>query len=174
MAGIKQWLGQAARFPLSSSLSPQCPAQRSETTEGPPARVVAAGPPAFLCVTAIVICKCDLQSNGWDGRDRLRDFFLSRWAPGGSVRYCHCDLQSNHWNRLRDFFSLSPQCPAQCSETAKGPPARVVAAGPPAVLYVIAIMICKAMRPGWVHIVSVHYCHCDFHSIGSCRFGVAL
>ena len=70
--------------------------------------MVAAGPPAVLCVTAIVICK----------------------AMAGTG----CGISS-----------LSPQCPGQCSETADGPPARVVAARPPAVLCVTAIVIGKAM-----------------------------
>ena len=54
---------------------------------------------------------------------------------------------ARHANRLlRRAWSplgarLSPQCPAQCSETAEGAAARVVAAGGPA----LAIVICKAM-----------------------------
>ena len=78
----------------------QWQAQYPETAEGAAARVVAAGPPPVLCVTAIVICKAVAGTvprdcrRGCGARGR-------RWAPGGSVRYCHCDLQSNGCDRLR-------------------------------------------------------------------------
>ena len=56
--------------PLGPPRSLQWQAQYPEPPEGAAARVVAAGPPAVLCVTAIVICKamvvtgCESHCNG--------------------------------------------------------------------------------------------------------------
>ena len=78
-----------------------------------------------------------------------------RWAPCSSVRYCHCDLQSNAVSRDcrracgargRCWAPRSLQWQAQYPEPPEGTAARVVAAGPPAVLCVTAIGICKAMQ----------------------------
>ena len=85
-------------------LSPQCP----ETAEGPAARVVAAGP-ALSAVSRDCRRAC-----GARGR---------RWA--GSLRSVQ-RLQKGPWRAWSPLGRLSPQCP----ETAEGPAARVVAAGP--------------------------------------------
>ena len=78
-----------------------------------------------------------------------------RWAPCGSVRYCHWDLQSNAVSRDcrracgargRRWAPRSLQWQAQYPEPPEGTAARVVAAGPPAVLCATAIGICKAMQ----------------------------
>ena len=59
-----------ALSPLGPPRSLQWQAQYPEPPEGAAARVVAAGPPAVLCVTAIVICKamvvtgCESHCNG--------------------------------------------------------------------------------------------------------------
>ena len=85
-------------------LSPQCP----ETAEGPAARVVAAGP-ALSAVSRDCRRACGARGRRWAGSlhsvQRLHEGLRRAWSPLGR---------------------LSPQCP----ETAEGPAARVVAAGP--------------------------------------------
>ena len=85
-------------------LSPQCP----ETAEGPAARVVAAGP-ALSTVSRDCRRACGARGRRWAGSlrsvQRLQKGLRRAWSPLGR---------------------LSPQCP----ETAEGPVARVVAAGP--------------------------------------------
>ena len=145
--------------------SPQC----LETAEGPAARVVAAGPLALcsgrrstqslqkglprawlvlgpsLFAVAGAVPGASRRDCGARGR---------RWAPCGSARYCHWDLQSNAVSRDcrracgargRWWAPRSLQWQAQDPEPPEGTAARVVAAGPPAVLCVTAIVICKAM-----------------------------
>ena len=116
---------------------------RFSPEEGAAARVVAAGGPALSAVSRD--CR-----RGCGARGR-------RWGPGSlrSVRRSVQRLQKG----LRRAWSplgarLSPQCPAQCPETAEGAAARVVAAGG----------LCGSVR----------YCHCDLQSNGCDRLRIAL
>ena len=123
----RRWAGSLC----SGRLSPQCP----ETAEGPAARVVAAGP-ALSAVSRDCKRACSVQRlqkglrRALGGSPVSRDCRRAcgargrRWA--GSLR----SVQRLQQKGLRRAWSplgrLSPQCP----ETAEGPAARVVAAGP--------------------------------------------
>ena len=201
--------------PLGARLSPQCPAQCSDTAEGAAARVVAAGGPAL----AIVICKamvvtgCESHCHGC-GQD-VRALCLCTTAIvisivlvlAGSESQCKCcekDVCEVCLCTGAIVICRTSVCAACESPSA----ARVVAAGCPALSAVSGAVFrdcrrgCGArgrrwgpgsrhcdlqsngcdrlrialswLRPGCARTVSVHYCHCDFHSIGSCRFGVAV
>ena len=89
-----------ALSPLGARLSPQWPAQSPETAEGAAARVVAAGGPALSTVAGAVSRDC-------------------RRGCGARCRRSLSPLGAR----------LSPQWPAQSSETAEGAAARVVVAG---------------------------------------------
>ena len=173
-----------ALSPLGPPRSLQWQAQYPEPPEGAAARVVAAGPPAVLCVTAIVICNamvvtgCESHCNGC-GQD-VRTLCLCTTAIvisivlvlAGSESHCKCckkdvcGARCRRWAPLalcsgrrstqslqkglrRALSPLGPprslQWQAQYPEPPEGAAARVVAAGPPAVLCVTAIVICKAM-----------------------------
>ena len=201
--------------PLGARLSPQCPAQCSETAEGAAARVVAAGGPAL----AIVICKamvvtgCESHCHGC-GQD-VRALCLCTTAIVISIvlvlagsesqcKWCEKDVCEVCLCTGAIVICRTSVCAACESPSA----ARVVAAGCPALSAVSGAVFrdcrrgCGArgrrwgpgsrhcdlqsngcdrlrialswLRPGCACTVSVHYCHCDFHSIGSCRFGVAV
>ena len=143
----------------------QWQAQYPEAPEGAAARVVAAGPPAVLCVTAIVICKamvvtgCESHCNGC-GQD-VRTLCLCTTAIVISIvsltpalsavsRDCRraCGARGRRW------APRSLQWQAQYPEPPEGAAARVVAAGPP----------CGSVR----------YCHCDLQSNGCDRLRIAL
>ena len=173
-----------ALSPLGPPRSLQWQAQYPEPPEGAAARVVAAGPPAVLCVTAIVICNamvvtgCESHCNGC-GQD-VRTLCLCTTAIlisivlvlAGSESHCKCcekdvcGARRRRWAPLalcsgrrstqslqkglrRALSPLGPprslQWQAQYPEPPEGAAAHVVAAGPPAVLCVTAIVICKAM-----------------------------
>ena len=180
--------------PLGARLSPQCPAQcpeTAETAEGAAARVVAAGGPALSAVSGAVSRDC---RRGCGARGR-------RWGPG-SLRSGRRSVQRLQ-KGLRRAWSplgarLSPQCPAQCPETAEGPAARVVAAGGPALSAVSGAVSrdcrracgargrrcgqCPETAEGAAASVvaaggpcgSVRYCHCDLQSNGCDRLRIAL
>ena len=201
--------------PLGARLSPQCPAQCSETAEGAAARVVAAGGPAL----AIVICKamvvtgCESHCHGC-GQD-VRALCLCTTAIVISIvlvlagsesqcKWCEKDVCEVCLCTGANVICRTSVCAACESPSA----ARVVAAGCPALSAVSGAVFrdcrrgCGArgrrwgpgsrhcdlqsngcdrlrialswLRPGCACTVSVPYCHCDFHSIGSCRFGVAV
>ena len=124
-----------------------------------------------------------------------------RWGPG-SLRSGRRSVQRLQ-KGLRRAWSplgarLSPQCPAQCPETAEGPAARVVAAGGPALSAVSGAVsrdcrrACGARGRRWgqcpetaegaaARVVaaggpcgSVRYCHCDLQSNGCDRLRIAL
>ena len=166
----------------------QWQAQYPEPPEGTAARVVAAGPPAVLCVTAIVICKamdvtgCEWHCNGCGTRSHHS--LTHSITDSGSLRSVQRlqkglrrSVERLQKGLRRAWSPLGPPLSPQYPEPPEGAAARAVAAGPPAVLCVTAIVIWKAMvvtGQGCAHTVSVHYCHCDFHSVGSRRFGIAL
>ena len=118
--------------------------------EGAAARVVAAGGPALSAVSGAVFRDC---RRGCGARGR-------RWGPG-SLRSVRRSVQRLQKGLRRAWSPL----------------------GAPAVLCVTAIVICKAMVVTGCEshcngcgkdVRTVHYCHCDFHSIGSRRFGITL
>ena len=125
-------------------LSPQCPAQCSETAEGPPARVVAAGGPALSAVSRDCRRASGARGRRWgsgslrSGRRRVQRLQGRacgargrRWGPG-SLAQCSETAEGAAARVVAAGGRLSPQCPAQCSETAEGAAARAVAAGGPA------------------------------------------
>ena len=173
------------------ALSPLSHSQHPERSEGPAARVVAAGPPVVaagppsLSAVAGAVARASRRGCGAHCRRRapltlckgrrstqsLQKGLLRalsplgpprslqwqaqsaprasrrgcgarcRRAPCGSVRDCHCDLQSNcHC----DFHSSIDSCRFAKRMFA----ARVVAAGPPAALCVVAILICFERASG--------------------------
>ena len=110
-----------------------CKGRRSTQSlqKGASARVVAAGPPRSLQWQAQSVPRASRRGCG----------ARCRRAPCGSVRDCHCDLQSNcHC----DFHSSIDSCRFAKRMFA----ARVVAAGPPAALCVVAILICFERASG--------------------------
>ena len=168
-----------ALSPLGPPRSLQWQAHYPEPPEGAAARVVAAGPPAVLCVTAIVICNamvvtgCESHCNGC-GQDLCTTAIVISivLVLAGSESHCKCcekdvcGARCRRWAPLalcsgrrstqslqkglrRALSPLGPprslQWQAQYPEPPEGAAARVVAAGPPAVLCATAIVICKAM-----------------------------
>ena len=164
----------------SSGRRPQCP----ETAEGAAARVVAAGGPALSAVADAVSRDCrrvtaarivmvaaggPALSAGARLSPQSRDCRRGcgargrRWGPG-SLRSGRRSLQRLQKGLRRAWSPL----------------------GAPTILRITAIVICKALvvtgceshcngcGKNVAHPVSVHYCHCGFHSIGSRRFGIAL
>ena len=127
-----------ALSPLGPPLSLQWQAQYPEPPEGAAARVVAAGPPSLSAVAGAVP---KASRRGCGARCR-------RWAP---LALCsgRRSTQSLQKGLRRALSPLGPprslQWQAQYPEPPEGAAARVVAAGPPAVLCVTAILICKAM-----------------------------
>ena len=132
--------GAAARVVAAGppSLSLQWQAQYPEPPEGAAARVVAAGPPSLSAVAGAVP---RASRRGCGARCR-------RWAP---LALCsgRRSTQSLQKGLRRALSPLGPprslKWQAQYPEPPEGSAARVVAAGPPAVLCVTAIVICKAM-----------------------------
>ena len=146
--------------PLGARLS-------SETAEGPPARVVAAGGPALSAVFRD--CR---RASGARGR---------RWGPG-SLRSVQ-RLQKGAAARVvaAGGPALSAVSGAVFRDCRRGCGARGRRWGPGSRHCDLHGNGCDRLRialswlrPGCACTVSVHYCHCDFHSIGSCRFGVAV
>ena len=135
-------------------LSPQCP----ETAAGPAAQKAAV---SRDCRRA-----CGARGRRWAGS--LRSVQSCRRACGADRRSVQ-RLQKGLRRVWSPLGRLSPQCP----ETAEGSAARVVAAGP--ALSAVSRdcrRACGARGRRWAPGGSVR--DCDFHSIGSCRCGVAL
>ena len=149
--------------PLGARLSPQCPAQCSETAEGAAARVVAAGGPAL----AIVICKamvvtgCESHCHGC-GQD-VRALCLCTTAIVISIVLVLAGSESQCKRCEKDVCEV-----CLCTGAIVICRTSVCAAGESPCKCCIEVEYPSACT------VSVHYCHCDFHSIGSCRFGVAV
>ena len=116
--------------------------------------------PAVLCVTAIVICKamavtgCEAHCNGCGTRSHhsLTHSLTHSITDSGSLRSVQRlqkglrrSVQRLQKGLRRAWSPLGPPLSPQYPEPPEGAAARVVAAGPLAVLCVTAIVICKAM-----------------------------
>ena len=140
--------------------------QYPEPPDGAAARVVAAGPPAVLRVTAIVICKamvvtgCESHCNGCGQDVRTR---------------CLCTTAI-----VISIVSLTPALSAVSRDCRRACGARGRRWAPRS-LSAVAGAVPRASRRGcgargrrWAPCGSVRYCHCDLQSNGCDRLRIAL
>ena len=143
----------------------QWQAQYPEPPEGAAARVVAAGPPAVLCVTAIVICKamvvtgCESHCNG-RGQD-VRTLCL-----------CTTAIVISIVSLTPALSAVSRDCRRACGRawSPLGPSLSAVAGAVPRA----SRRGCGARGRRWAPCGSVRYCLRDLQSNGCDRLRIAL